>query len=71
MNIFGGITKCDLIADSIVEFKDSHKNINILVRMTGNGEKKAKEILKNNKIKNYDTLEDLIEDLINEYEKEI
>jgi ribosomal protein S13 len=39
--------------------------------MTGNGEKKAKEILKNNKIKNYDTLEDLIEDLINEYEKEI
>ncbi|MGM0641670.1 MAG: ATP-grasp domain-containing protein [Thermotogota bacterium] len=71
MNIFGGITKCDLIAESIVDFKKNHKDINLLVRMTGNGEKEGTKILKDYNIKNYDTLEDLIEDLIHEYKKEI
>ncbi|MBN1786586.1 MAG: ADP-forming succinate--CoA ligase subunit beta [Candidatus Methanofastidiosa archaeon] len=42
INIFGGITKCDEIANGILEFKPT---VPVYVRMMGTNEEKAREIL--------------------------
>ncbi|HHN81180.1 MAG TPA: ADP-forming succinate--CoA ligase subunit beta [Methanomicrobia archaeon] len=44
INIFGGITRCDEIANGILEFKPS---VPVYVRMMGTNEKEAREILNN------------------------
>lgn len=58
INIFGGITKCDEIAQGIVDFR--HKNrmkYPIVVRMIGTREKEGKEILLKNAIHSLDSME--------------
>jgi len=59
INIFGGITRCDEIAQGLVEYKKEHKlEIPIVVRMIGTNEKQAKEILKKNDIHFIDSMEE-------------
>lgn len=59
INIFGGITRCDEIAQGLVNYKKK-KNIKIplVVRMTGTNEEAAQRILKQNDIYALDTMED-------------
>ena len=48
VNIFGGIMKCDVIAEGIVEACRHVKlSVPLIVRMKGTHEKEGKEILKN------------------------
>lgn len=55
INIFGGITKCDEIAEGIVEFLDEGGvSVPMVVRITGTNEDEAKEILRNAESKNGD-----------------
>jgi succinyl-CoA synthetase beta subunit len=55
INIFGGITRCDEIANGIVEFAPK---IPISVRMMGTNEDEGKRILKDNGYSVSETLED-------------
>jgi succinyl-CoA synthetase beta subunit len=47
-NIFGGITRCDDVANGIVEATKRIKiEVPLVIRLTGTNEKEALEILKN------------------------
>ena len=49
INIFGGITRCDLVADGIVEATSGKKlKWPIIIRLDGTNSKEGLEILKNN-----------------------
>ena len=62
VNIFGGIVRCDLIAEGILEALDNISiNIPIIVRLEGTNSIKAKEIIENSK---YKTKISLINDLV-------
>lgn len=51
VNIFGGILKCDLIADGIVSAaKELNLKIPLVVRLQGTNVEKAREILKNSSV---------------------
>ena len=48
VNIFGGIAKCDLIADALVQAgREVGFNVPVVVRLEGTNVEKAREILKN------------------------
>ena len=50
-NIFGGIVRCDLVAEGILRALDILKlNIPIVIRLSGTNEDKAKEMLKGTKL---------------------
>ena len=65
INIFGGITRCDDIANGIVQ---ARKEIDILVplvvRLTGTNEKEAKEILAKNNIMTYATMREAVNKVV-------
>ena len=51
INIFGGITRCDEIAEGLVDYKKKHKlEIPMVIRMIGTNEEEAKKILEENNI---------------------
>jgi succinyl-CoA synthetase beta subunit len=46
VNIFGGIMKCDIIADGIIAAaREVHLNVPLVVRLEGTNVEKGKEIL--------------------------
>ncbi|MBS3741139.1 MAG: ADP-forming succinate--CoA ligase subunit beta [Candidatus Cloacimonetes bacterium] len=50
INIFGGITRCDDVANGLMEAFDALKiNLPVVIRLTGTNEKEGLEILKQNK----------------------
>jgi succinyl-CoA synthetase beta subunit len=55
INIFGGITKCDDIANGLINYKDRKP---IIIRMIGTNEEQAKKILKENNIMTYESMEE-------------
>lgn len=57
INIFGGITRCDEIAQGLVNYKNNNQTPPLIVRMIGTDEKQAKEILEKNNIKFVDSME--------------
>lgn len=65
INIFGGITRCDDIANGIIEAK---KQINIpvpfVVRLTGTNEKEAKAILAREGINTYSTMREAVDRVV-------
>jgi succinyl-CoA synthetase beta subunit len=61
MNIFGGITKCDEIANAIVEYSKLNNHVRLLVRLTGTNEEKAKKILAENNIGYFEDMYSMIE----------
>jgi len=59
INIFGGITRCDEIAQGLVDYKKNHKiEIPMVIRMIGTNEEEAKEILEKNKIHFINSMEE-------------
>lgn len=55
INIFGGITRCDEIAEGLSEM---NIKIPLVVRMIGTNEERGREILEKNGIKVYDSMEE-------------
>ena len=48
VNIFGGIVRCDMIAEGIIAaVKEVHVNVPVVVRLEGTNVEKGKELLKN------------------------
>lgn len=61
INIFGGITRCDDIANGILEARKQLKfSTPMVVRLTGTNEKQAKEILAKNNINTYSTMREAV-----------
>lgn len=61
INIFGGITRCDDVANGIVEaFNQLNPTIPVVVRLTGTNESKAKKILASYKLPTADTLDKVV-----------
>lgn len=59
INIFGGITRCDEIAQGLVDYKNKHKiEIPMVIRMIGTNEEEAKKILEENKIHFINSMEE-------------
>jgi succinyl-CoA synthetase beta subunit len=64
INMFGGITKTDDVAEAIVAFKKKYKpKIPIVIRMFGTNYKKAHTILKRNNIQTFKTVQPCIKEL--------
>lgn len=65
INIFGGITRCDDVADGIVmAYEELKPEIPIVVRLTGTNEDKAKNILKSVSLESGDTLDNVVKKAI-------
>ena len=58
INVFGGITECDVIAKGLVNYIKKNKlNLPLIVRLIGNNEEKAHKILGDNEISFFDSME--------------
>ncbi|MFH1722917.1 MAG: ADP-forming succinate--CoA ligase subunit beta [Candidatus Altiarchaeota archaeon] len=55
INVFGGITKCDEVAQGIV---DANPGVPLSIRMMGTNEEEGKNILKKNKLEVFDSMEE-------------
>jgi succinyl-CoA synthetase beta subunit len=65
INIFGGITRCDDVANGIVEaFKRLNPSVPVVVRLTGTNEKEAEKILKSVNLPSADTLDNVVKKAI-------
>jgi succinyl-CoA synthetase beta subunit len=65
INIFGGITRCDDVANGIVMAVEELKpEIPIVVRLTGTNEAEAKNILKTTSLEYGDTLDEVVKKAI-------
>ncbi|MCP4686152.1 MAG: ADP-forming succinate--CoA ligase subunit beta [bacterium] len=65
INIFGGITRCDDVANGIVEaFSQLKPSVPVVVRLTGTNEKEAQKILASVKLPSEDTLDDVVKKAI-------
>ncbi len=65
INIFGGITRCDDVANGIVEaIKQLQPEVPIVVRLTGTNEKEAAKILKKVNLPSEDTLDKVVKKAI-------
>jgi len=65
INIFGGITRCDDIANGILEAKKQlDMPVPLVVRLTGTNEKEAKELLAQNDITTYSTMRDAVDKVV-------
>ncbi len=61
INIFGGITRCDDIANGILEArKQLDLNVPLVVRLTGTNEEEAKELLAQNGISIFSTMREAV-----------
>ena len=64
LNILGGITACDDVANALVDFVKMHKNVKLVVRLRGNNQDKAKEILSNYNVKLIPDLEEAVKEAV-------
>ena len=64
LNILGGITACDEVAKALIEFIDKHPKRQIVVRLRGNNQKLAEEILAKRNVKLYPGLEDAVKEAV-------
>ncbi len=64
LNILGGITACDDVANALVEFVKAHSNVKLVVRLRGNNQEKAKEILSHYNVKLIPDLEEAVKTAI-------
>lgn len=65
INIFGGITRCDDIANGIIEARKQLKiAVPMAVRLIGTNEKEAQEILKSGNIISYPTMRAAVEEAV-------
>lgn len=62
INIFGGIVRCDIVAQAIVEAREQIPELPALyIRLSGNSSEKAAEILETKGLALYRTLDDCLE----------
>lgn len=65
INIFGGITRCDDIANGIIKArKEIELPVPLVVRLTGTNENEAKEILSNAGINTYSTMREAVNKVV-------
>ncbi|MCA9407792.1 MAG: ADP-forming succinate--CoA ligase subunit beta [Candidatus Omnitrophica bacterium] len=65
INIFGGITRCDDIANGIIKAKEQIElPVPLVVRLTGTNEKEAKEILAKKGITTFSTMRDAVNKVV-------
>ncbi len=64
LNILGGITACDEVARALVEFVDRHPKRNIVVRLRGNNQDLAEEILAERNVKLFPNIEDAVKEAV-------
>ncbi len=65
INIFGGITRCDDIANGLIEARKQLKfDIPLVVRLTGTNEKEAKEILAKAGISTFPTMREGVQQAV-------
>lgn len=65
INIFGGITRCDDVANGIVAaFKELNPSIPVVVRLTGTNEEEAARILQSVNLPSEDTLDKVVKKAI-------
>lgn len=65
INIFGGITRCDDIANGILEAKKQMDlPVPLVIRLTGTNEKEAKEILTKNGLQTYSTMREAVNKVV-------
>ena len=65
INIFGGITRCDDVANGLIEAKEKlGLDIPLVVRLTGTNEEKAKELLASTEMIAADDMEDAVKKAI-------
>lgn len=64
INIFGGIVRCDIVANAIVEAKDKIPNLpKLYIRLSGNKSEEAAELLDAHGLTLYATLDDCLQEL--------
>ncbi len=64
INIFGGIVRCDIVAQAIIEAREQLPDLPTLyVRLSGNRSKEAAEILKQHGLSLYETLDDCLREI--------
>ncbi len=65
INIFGGITRCDDIANGILEAKGQLDSpVPLVVRLTGTNEEEAKAILASNNINTFSTMREAVDKVV-------
>jgi succinyl-CoA synthetase beta subunit len=65
INIFGGITRCDDVANGIVAaFKELNPSVPVVVRLTGTNEEEAARILQSVNLPSEDTLDKVVKKAI-------
>lgn len=65
INVFGGITHCDLIAQGIVEYmEDHHVDVPVVVRMIGTNQEEGRDILERNGIHAMESMEEAAEKIV-------
>ena len=61
INIFGGILRCDVLAEGVIAaVRDLHVEVPVVVRMKGNNEEKGQKMLQESGL-NFDTADDMTE----------
>jgi succinyl-CoA synthetase beta subunit len=59
LNIFGGITRCDDVANALVQVKQTHEiNVPLVIRIAGTNEEEALKILSDNGLEAYRGMEE-------------
>ena len=65
INIFGGITRCDDVANGIVSaFKELNPSVPVVTRLTGTNEAMGRKILKSVNLESAPTLDDVVQKAI-------
>jgi len=67
INIFGGITRCDDVANALVKVKEGMGlPMPVVVRLVGTNEKEGVEILRKNGLEAYQTLDEAARKVVEE-----
>lgn len=64
VNILGGITACDEVAGALVRFMEKHPERALVVRLRGNNQDKAEQMLAKSGLKLYPDLEDAVKEAV-------
>jgi succinyl-CoA synthetase beta subunit len=64
INILGGITACDEVAGALVRFMDKHPERLMVVRLRGNNQEKAEQMLAKSGLKLYPDLEGAVKEAV-------
>ena len=64
INILGGITACDEVAQALKNFATDYPDREIVVRLLGNNQEKAKEIMEDTGIKSIDNLDQAVKEAV-------